>query len=64
MEMIGKWAIVDTSQKCIEIYEGDILNFDTTKYENYGGEIKVSSPWEYRGGEVGQIFNNELDKFE
>jgi len=62
--MEGKWAIVDTSGKCIEIYEGDILQFDIRKYENYGGEIKVSAPWEYRGGEVGQTFNHELDKFE
>jgi hypothetical protein len=49
--------------ECIEIFEGNILDFDTTKYENYGGEIKVSSPWEYRGGKVGQTFNHELDKF-
>ena len=47
-----------------EIYEGDILQFDVTKYSDYGGEIKISSPWEHRGGEVGQTFNHELDKFE
>ena len=64
MDMLGTWAIVDTSGKCIEIYEGNIIDFDTTKYENYGGEIKVSSPWEYRGGEVGKVFNHQTDKFE
>jgi hypothetical protein len=63
MEMNGIWAIVDTSMKCIEIYEGDIHQFDVKKYENYGGEVKISSPWEHRGGKVGQTFNHELDKF-
>ena len=63
MEMIGIWAIVDTTEKCIEIYEGDILQFDTTKYENYGGEIKVSNPFDYREALVGKTFNHELDKF-
>lgn len=64
MEMTGKWAIVDNTGKCLEIYEGDILQFDILKFENYGGEVKISTPWEYRGGEVGQTFNHELDKFE
>ena len=64
MEMNGTWAIVNTSAECIEIFEGNIISFDTTKYENYGGEIKVSSPYEYREGEVGKVFNHELDKFQ
>ena len=64
MQMIGTWAIVNTTGLCLEIYEGDILNFDVTKYEDYGGEIKVSSPWENREASVGKTFNNELDKFE
>ena len=64
MEMIGTWAIVSTSAVCLEIYEGDILQFDTTKYSDYGGDIKVSSPWEYREASVGKVFNHELDKFE
>ena len=62
--MEGIWAIVNTNGVCLELYEGDILYFDTTKYEDYGGEVKVSSPYEYRGGVVGQVFNHELDKFE
>ena len=64
MEMIGKWAIVDTSGKCLEIYEGDILQLDVLKYPNYGGEVKVSAPWEYREAAIGKVFNHELDKFE
>ena len=61
--MEGIWAIVNTNGLCLEIYEGNILDFDVTKYSDYGGEIKVSSPWEYREGAVGKSFNNELDKF-
>ena len=64
MEMNGTWAIVNTSAECIEIFEGNIIDFDTTKYENYGGEIKTSSPWEYREGAVGKVYSHELDKFE
>lgn len=64
MEMNGIWAIVNTSAECIEIFEGNIISFDTTKYENYGGEIKVSFPYEYREGAVGKTFNHEKDKFE
>lgn len=58
------WAIVNTSGICLEIYEGDILQFDIKKYSDYGGEIKVSEPFTYRGAEVGKTFNYELDKFE
>jgi hypothetical protein len=62
--MEGKWAILDTSMKCIEIYEGDISLYDVSVYENYGGEIKVSEPFIYREAEVGKTFNHKLDKFE
>lgn len=62
--MEGIWAIVNTNGVCLEIYEGDILQFDVTKYSDYGGEIKVSSPWEHREAVVGKTFNHELDKFE
>ena len=62
--MEGIWAIVNNDMVCLEIYEGDILQFDTTKYSDYGGDIKVSSPWEYREASVGKVFNHELDKFE
>lgn len=61
--MIGIWAIVDTTGKCIDIYEGDLLQFSSAKYENYGGEIGVHGDWTYREAAVGKTFNHELDKF-
>lgn len=63
MEMLGTWAIVDTSMKCIEIFEGNIYEFDTTQYSEYGGEIGIGGEWAYRDGEVGKVFSHELDKF-
>ena len=62
--MDGIWAIVDKSGKCIEIYEGNILEFDTLKYEDYGGEVGIHNQWSYREGAVGKTYNHELDKFE
>jgi hypothetical protein len=61
--MEGKWAIVNNDMICLEIYEGDINYFDFHKYPNYGGEVGIHSPWEYREGAVGKTFNHELDKF-
>jgi hypothetical protein len=49
---------------CLEIYEGDINNFDFHKYPNYGGEVGIHSPWEYREAAVGKIWNSLNDKFE
>ena len=63
-QMLGKWAILNNNSEIINILDGDILSHDITQYENYGGEIKISEPYEYRGGELGQKFNHELDKFE
>jgi hypothetical protein len=61
--MEGTWAIVNTSMECIEIFEGNIYEFDTTKYENYGGEIGILPHWSYREGAVGKVYSHELDKF-
>lgn len=62
-EMLGIWAIVNTSMECIEIYEGDIIQFDINKYSNYGGEVGIHSPYEYRECAVGKVYSHELDKF-
>lgn len=64
MEMIGRWAIVNNNMECLEIYEGDLLQLDTTKYENYGGEVGIHPPYEYRNAEVGKVYSHETDKFE
>jgi hypothetical protein len=63
MEMLGTWAIVNTDMVCLEIYEGNVLEFDTTKYENYGGEVGIGGEWAYREGAVGKTYSHELDKF-
>ena len=62
-EMLGIWAIVNTSMECLEIYEGDILQFDVYKYPNYGGEVGIHGQYGYREGEVGKTYSHELDKF-
>lgn len=62
-EMLGTWAIVNTSMECIEIYEGDIIQFDINKYADYGGEVGIHSPYEYREGVIGKTYSHELDKF-
>jgi hypothetical protein len=62
-EMLGTWAIVNTSMECLEIYEGDITQFDTNKYSDYGGEVGIHSQWIYREGAVGKVYNHEKDKF-
>lgn len=64
MEIVGKWAIVSTDMVCLEIYEGNILEFDTTKYSNYGGEVGIHNQWAYREAAVGKKYSHELDKFE
>jgi hypothetical protein len=64
MEILGTWAIVNNDMICLEIFEGNIYDFDTTKYENYGGEVAIGGKWNYREGAVGKTFNHELDKFE
>jgi hypothetical protein len=62
-EILGTWAIVNTSMECLEIYEGDVLKFDINKYPNYGGEVGIHSPYEYREAAVGKTYSHELDKF-
>lgn len=64
MEMLGTWAIVDKNLKCLEIFEGDILQFDKSKYEDCGGEIGCHAPTDYRNPEVGKVYNFETDRFE
>jgi hypothetical protein len=62
-EMLGIWAIVNTSMECLEIYEGDINKFDVYKYSNYGGEVGIHEQYAYREGAVGKTYSHELDKF-
>jgi hypothetical protein len=64
MELIGKWAILNNDMVVLDLIEGDILLVDITKYQNYGGEVKYSEPFEYRGTPaIGWSWSNELDKF-
>lgn len=63
--MEGNWAILNTSGEVIDLWVGLPWEYDNTGIENYGGEVKYSAPYEYRGTPViGSIWNNELDKFE
>lgn len=62
--MEGKWAIVNNDMIVVYLFDGDILTFDWTTIERYGGEVKYSEPFEYRGTpEIGWTWSNELDKF-
>lgn len=63
MEIVGIWAIVNTDMVCLEIYEGNILEFDTNKYPNYGGEVGIHNQWSYREAAIGKTYSHELDKF-
>jgi hypothetical protein len=63
--MEANWAIVNNDMIVIGLYEGDISYLDISEYENYGGEVKYSSPFEYRGTpSIGSVWSNELDKFQ
>jgi hypothetical protein len=62
--MFGNWAIVNTSMIVIDLFEGDISTHDFSEYQNYGGEVKYSTPYENRGiPQLGWRWVNELDKF-
>lgn len=63
--MEGSWAILNTNGEVVGLHEGNPWDFDWQSVENYGGEVKYSTPFEYRGTPViGSYWNNELDKFE
>ena len=63
--MEGKWAIVNNDMVVIALFEGAPWDYDKSRLENYGGEVKYSEPFEYRGiPTIGSVWNNELDKFE
>lgn len=62
--MEGIWAIVNTSMICLEIFEGNLYDFDNSKYPDYGGEVGVHDQWSYRDAAVGKKYNHEIDKFE
>lgn len=63
--MEGSWAIVNNDMVVIALFEGDILMCDISQYQNYGGEVKYSTPYEHRGTPtIGSVWNGELDKFE
>ena len=47
--MEGSWAILNNSMEVIAILEGDIMTYDISQHENYGGEVKYSAPFEHRG---------------
>jgi hypothetical protein len=62
--MFGSWAIINTTMIVIDLFEGDISTHDFSVYERYGGEVKYSEPYEYRGTpSLGSVWSNELDKF-
>ena len=61
----GKWAIVNNDMLVVHLFEGDVLTFDWQSIERYGGEVKYSEPFEYRGTpSIGSVWSNELDKFQ
>ena len=62
--MEGNWAIVNTNMIVIGLFEGNIETHDLSGYENYGGEVKYSAPYDYRGTPtIGSVWSNDLDKF-
>jgi hypothetical protein len=62
--MEGKWAIVNNDMIVVYLFDGDLLTFNWTSIERYGGEVNYSEPFEYRGiPTIGSIWSNELDKF-
>jgi len=45
--------------------EGNLMEFDITSVERYGGEVKYSEPFEHRGTPIiGSVWSSELDKFQ
>jgi hypothetical protein len=63
--MEGKWAIVNNNMEVVALWDGIPWEFDINSVENYGGEVKYSEPFEYRGTPtIGSVWSNELDKFE
>lgn len=61
---MGNFAILNTDMLVIGLYEGDINNVDISGYENYGGAVKYSEPYGYRGTpQIGSKWEAELDKF-
>ena len=62
--MEGKWAIVNNDMIVVALLEGNPMEFDITSVERYGGEVKYSEPFEFRGiPTIGSVWSNELDKF-
>jgi hypothetical protein len=62
--MEGKWAILNNDMIVVALLEGNLMEFDITSVERYGGEVKYSQPFEYRGiPTIGSVWSNELDKF-
>lgn len=62
--MEAKWAIVSNDMVVMALWEGLPWEFDSTSVERYGGEVKYSTPFEYRGiPTIGSLWSNELDKF-
>ena len=62
--MEGNWAILNTNGEVIALHVGLPWDFDYTIVENYGGEVKYSTPYDYRGTpSIGSVWSNELDKF-
>lgn len=63
--MESKWAIINNDMIVVALLEGNPMEFDITSVERYGGEIKYSTPYEYRGTPIiGSVWSNELDKFQ
>lgn len=63
--MEGKWAILNNDMIVVALLEGNLMEFDITSVERYGGEVKYSEPFEYRGTPIiGSVWSSELDKFQ
>lgn len=62
--MEGKWAILNNDMVVVALWEGAPWDFDWQSVERYGGEVKYSEPYTYRGTPtIGSVWSNELDKF-
>lgn len=62
--MNGSWAILNNDMVVVALWEGAPWDFDWQTVENYGGEVKYSEPYAYRGTPtIGSVWSNDLDRF-
>lgn len=60
--MEANWAILNNDMIIINIFDGDLNFHDTSVYERYGGEVKITP--ERGTAIIGGKYNPLTDKFE